>query len=150
MILIRSVRGPGGVVGTATGYGSDGPGIESRPEARFSAPVQTRPCGPLSLLYNGHRVFPGGKERPGLNAEPSPPIYCHGHERVELYLYSPYGPYGLYKASVLVQRGTLPLPLPSKFTFYSLCPQAINYVNRFSVYLIINKRLFLSKYVLTL
>jgi len=51
---------------------------------------------------------------------------------------------------VLVQRGTLPLPLPSKFTFYSLCPQAINYVNRFSVYLIINKRLFLSKYVLTL
>ena len=29
---------------------------------------------------------------------------------VELYLYSPYGPYGLYRASVPVQRCTLPLP----------------------------------------
>ena len=30
--------------------------------------------------------------------------------RVELYLYSPYGPYGLYRASVPVQGCTLPLP----------------------------------------
>jgi hypothetical protein len=29
------------LVGIATGYGLDGPGIESRWEARFSAPVQT-------------------------------------------------------------------------------------------------------------
>ena len=29
-----------------------------------------------------------------------------------LYLYSPYGPYGLYRASVPVQRCNLPLPLP--------------------------------------
>jgi hypothetical protein len=29
-----------------------------------------------------------------------------------LYLYSPYGPYGLYRASVSVQRCTLPLPIP--------------------------------------
>jgi len=35
-----------------------------------------------------------------------------GHERVELYFYSPYGPYGLYRASVPVQGCTLPLPLP--------------------------------------
>jgi hypothetical protein len=28
--------------------------------------------GPPSLLYNGYRVFPGGKERPGRDAEPSP------------------------------------------------------------------------------
>jgi hypothetical protein len=49
--------GPGSVVGVATGYGLDGPGIESVP----------------------------------------------GHESVELYLYSPYGPYGLYRASVPVQ-----------------------------------------------
>jgi len=34
-------------------------------------------------------------------------------ERVELYLYSPYGPYGLYRASVPVQGCTLPLSLPS-------------------------------------
>jgi len=38
--------------------------------ARFSAPVQT---GPPSLLYNGYRVFPGGKVLPGHNADPSPP-----------------------------------------------------------------------------
>ena len=31
--------GPGSVVCTATGYGLDGPGIESRWGARFSAPV---------------------------------------------------------------------------------------------------------------
>ena len=31
-----------------------------------------RPWGPLSLLYNGYRVFPGSKERPGRDAEPSP------------------------------------------------------------------------------
>jgi hypothetical protein len=29
---------------------------------------------------------------------------------VELYLHSPYGPYGLYRASVPVQRCTLPVP----------------------------------------
>ena len=32
-----------------------------------------RPWGPLSLLYNGYWVFPGGKDRPGRDAEPSPP-----------------------------------------------------------------------------
>jgi len=31
-----------------------------------------RPWGPPSLLYNGYRVFPGGKERPGRDADPSP------------------------------------------------------------------------------
>ena len=29
--------------------------------------------GPPSLLYNGYRVFPGGKERPERDADPSPP-----------------------------------------------------------------------------
>jgi len=42
-------------------------------EARLSAPVQTGPGGPPSLLYNGYRVFPGGKERPGRDVEPSHP-----------------------------------------------------------------------------
>jgi hypothetical protein len=31
-----------------------------------------RPWGPPSLLYNGYRVFPGGKEWPGHDADPSP------------------------------------------------------------------------------
>ena len=29
--------------------------------------------GPPSILHNGHWVFPGGKERPGRDADPSPP-----------------------------------------------------------------------------
>ena len=109
--------GPGSVVGIATGYGLDGPGIESRRGARFSAPVQTCPGAhpasctmgtesfpgvksspgvtltPHPLLVpwsrkstgipllplravrpvNGYRVFPGGKERPECDADPSPP-----------------------------------------------------------------------------
>jgi hypothetical protein len=32
-----------------------------------------RPWGPRSLLYNGYRVFLGGKERPGRDADPSLP-----------------------------------------------------------------------------
>jgi hypothetical protein len=40
--------------------------------ARFSTPVQTGPGGPPSLLYNGCRVFPGGRKRLGRAADPSP------------------------------------------------------------------------------
>jgi hypothetical protein len=32
-----------------------------------------RPWGPPSLLYHGYRVFPGSKERPGGEANSSPP-----------------------------------------------------------------------------
>ena len=32
-----------------------------------------RPWDTPSLLYNGYRVFPGGKERPRRDADPSPP-----------------------------------------------------------------------------
>jgi len=66
-----------------------------------------RPWGPPSLLYNRYRVFHRGKKRPGRDADPSPLSSAVGHERVELYLYSPYGPYGLYRASVHVQGCTL-------------------------------------------
>jgi hypothetical protein len=50
------------LVGTATRYGLDGPGIVSRWGARFSAPLQTGPVGSSTLLYNRYRVsFPGVK-----------------------------------------------------------------------------------------
>jgi hypothetical protein len=62
-----------------------------------------RPWGSPSLLYNVYRVFPGSKQRRERDADPSPPSSAVDHERVELYLYSPYGPYGLYRASVPVQ-----------------------------------------------
>jgi len=39
---------------------------------RFSSSPD-RPWGPPSLLYNGYRVFPGGKVRPGRAADHSLP-----------------------------------------------------------------------------
>jgi hypothetical protein len=84
------VCGPGSVVGIATGYGLDGPGIESRWGEIFRT-CPERPWSPPSFLYNGYRVFPGGKERPGRDADPSPPSSAVVKERVELYLYFPMG-----------------------------------------------------------
>ena len=55
----------------ATGYGLDGPGIESRLGRDF--PHLSRPAwGPPSLLYKGDRVFPVGKEWPGVTLTPHP------------------------------------------------------------------------------
>jgi hypothetical protein len=47
-------------VSIATCYGLDGPGIESRWGEVFRM-LSDLPGGPHSLLYNGYRVFPGGK-----------------------------------------------------------------------------------------
>ena len=63
------ISGPGSSVGIATDWTVRG----SNPGgARFSVRPD-RPWGPHSLLYNGYRVFPGGKERPGRAADHSPP-----------------------------------------------------------------------------
>ena len=64
---------PGSSVGIATDYGLDGPGIESRWGVEIFRTCPDRPWGPPSLLCNGYRVFPGGKERPRRDADPSPP-----------------------------------------------------------------------------
>jgi hypothetical protein len=69
MIRIYVQCGPGSVVGIATGYGLDVAGIESRWVEIFRT-CPDWPWGPLSLLYNEYRVFPGGKERPGRDADP--------------------------------------------------------------------------------
>jgi hypothetical protein len=47
-------------VGIATRYGLEGPGIESRWGEIFRT-YPDRLRGPPSLLYNGYRIFPGGK-----------------------------------------------------------------------------------------
>ena len=65
--------GPGSVVGIAAGYGLDGPGDRIPVEGEIFRTCPDRPWGPPSLLYNGYRVFPGGKERSGRDADPSPP-----------------------------------------------------------------------------
>ena len=93
---------PVGVVGIATGYGLDGQGIESRWRGDF--PHLSRPA--LWPTQPPVQWVPGlsrGQKRPGRDADPSLRSSAVGHERVELYLYSPYGPYGLYRASVPVQ-----------------------------------------------
>ena len=48
----------------------------------------------------------------GRRACTEPQCLYKGALYLYLYLYSPYGPYGLYRASVTVQGCTLPLPLP--------------------------------------
>ena len=55
------MREPGSVVGIATAYGLDGPGLLSRWGARFSAPVQTGPGAHPASRTMGNRSFPGVK-----------------------------------------------------------------------------------------
>jgi len=64
---------PGSIIGTVTGYGLDDPGIKSWWGGKIFRTCPDRPWGPPSSLYNGYRVFPGGKERPGHDTDHSPP-----------------------------------------------------------------------------
>jgi hypothetical protein len=68
----RRLVGPGSSAGIGTGYGLDGPWIESRWGPDFPHLNPDRPWGPPYLLYNGYRVFPGGRKRPVRDADPSP------------------------------------------------------------------------------
>jgi len=61
-----------GVVGIATGYGLDGPGIESRWGARFSTPVQTGPAAHPTSCTMGTGYFPGAKSGRGVTLTPHP------------------------------------------------------------------------------
>ena len=123
------VGGRGSIVGIATDYGLEGPGIESQWGTRFFAPVQTGTGTHPASCTMGTGSFPGVKNGRCVTLTPHPllvpwswksrtipllPLWavrpvqslsaCTG---VELYFYSPYGPYGLYRASVPVQGGTL-------------------------------------------
>ena len=73
VLLVRTFRGsdPGG----------------GREFLHLSRPA-LRPTQP-PVQYNGYRVFPGGKERQGRDADPSPPSSAEVKNRVELYLYLP-------------------------------------------------------------
>ena len=89
--LLRAL-GRDSSVGIETRYALDAPRIESRRGEIF----RNRPDRPWSLprlLYNGYRVsFPGFK-RPGCGVNHPPSFSAEVKERVELYLYSPSGPY---------------------------------------------------------
>ena len=64
-----------------------------------------RSWGPPSLLYNGYRVFPGGKERPRRYADPSPLLVPWSSKSKAIPLL-PLWAVGLYRASVPVQGCT--------------------------------------------
>jgi len=78
-------------VGTANQYELEGLGIESRWEARPSAPIQTAPGAHQASYTMGTGSFTGVK-RPGRGADHPPPSSTEVRERVQLYLYSPSGP----------------------------------------------------------
>jgi len=68
----HTIVGRDSSVGIANGYGLDGPGIEFRWGRDFPQLSRTalRPTQPRVQWAS---VFPGGKERPGRDADPSPP-----------------------------------------------------------------------------
>jgi hypothetical protein len=76
--------------------------------ARFSPPVQTGPGAYPASYPMGTGSFPGVK-RQGRGVDHPLPSSAEVKERVELYLYSPYGP------SWPVLGWTLPLPLLTFF-----------------------------------
>ena len=64
--------GPGSVVGTATGYGLDSPGILTQWGARFSAPAQTGPGAHPASCTMGTGSFPEVKSGRGVTLTPHP------------------------------------------------------------------------------
>jgi hypothetical protein len=79
MSTVYEIDGPGSVVGITTGHRMDGPGIESRWGARFSAPVQSGP-GAIQPSVQWVPGFPGSKERSGRDADFSLPSSAVGHD----------------------------------------------------------------------
>ena len=65
-------RGSGSVFGITTGYGLNGPKIESRWGARFSAHVQTGPGAHPASCTMGTGSFPGVKSGRGVTLTPHP------------------------------------------------------------------------------
>jgi len=70
--LVFRFRGPGSVVGIATGYGLDSLGIKSWWGARFSARVQTGPGVHPASYTMGTGSFPGVKSGRGVTLTPHP------------------------------------------------------------------------------
>jgi hypothetical protein len=66
------MHGPGSSVGTATGYGLDGPGIEPWWGARFSAPVQTGSEAHPASCTMGTGSFPRVESGRGVTLTPQP------------------------------------------------------------------------------
>jgi hypothetical protein len=66
-------HGPGSSVGIATELRAVRYGDRIPVGGEIFRTCLDRPCGPPSLQFNWYRVFPGGKVRPGRDADHSPP-----------------------------------------------------------------------------
>jgi hypothetical protein len=114
-------------VGIATRYGLEGPGIESRWVARFSAAVQTGPGTHPPSCMMGTGSFPE-VNRPGCGNDHPATSTVEVKERVRLYLYSHSEPswsaleWTLYLlvTSYLVTYCTQPSPLIGLLQFIFL------------------------------
>jgi hypothetical protein len=79
--------------GIATRYGLEGPGIESRWSEIFRT-YPDRLRGPPSILYNGYRVFPGGKGGRGVMLTTHPPSSADVKKELSYTSTHPMGPPG--------------------------------------------------------
>jgi hypothetical protein len=62
VLVLVLFGGPGSSVGIATDYRLDGPGQKTKSRwGEIFCTRPDRPWGPPNLVYNGCRVFPGGK-----------------------------------------------------------------------------------------
>jgi len=113
--LCRIYYGPGSGIGIATGYGLDSPGIEFRWRRNF--PHLSRPAlGPTQPPVQRVPVsLPGVKSGRVVTLNPHSLLVPWSRKSRAISLPS-YGPYGLYRASVLVRGCTLPF-LPSMWGY---------------------------------
>jgi hypothetical protein len=112
---------PGSSVGIATGYRLDGPGIESRLGARFSAPVQNGPGAHQASCTMGTGSFTGVTSGRGVTLTPHSRLVPWSWKGRAI-LYSPYRPYSLYRASVPVQGCTLPFFYSYSYSYTTHMP----------------------------
>ena len=69
----------------------DGPGIDSRWEARFSSPVQTGPVAHPASYTRGNRLLSPEVKRSGRDFDQLLPFRAEVKENVDLDVYSPSG-----------------------------------------------------------
>jgi hypothetical protein len=110
------------IVSITTRYGLDGPGIESRWEERFSSPVQNgSEAHPASYIMDTGSFL--GVKRPGRGVDHPPPSSAEVKERVQLYLYSPFGsswPVLVRDVPLLITLGYFFPPWSLEILYFSL------------------------------
>ena len=91
-----------------------------------------RPWGPPSLLYNGYRVFPRRKERPGRDADPSPLLVLWSRKSRAIHLLPLYAvrPVQSLSACTRVHFTFIPIGFPGSYfkiseeLFFHLLPNS--------------------------